>query len=398
VSWPFFVEQFGNFVTKAAGTKKSKHSSCLSKILARETLAGHRSALRQMPQTDARAGASGFWKTQRRPGGRWQVSGAFAKRSADELLKRRLDGARLSKCQVSLERIWKSMFNQILFPVDFSERSIGAAPHVKEMAAHFGSKVSLLNVIDLMRSYSVAGEFGAAYAYEMDTESMAERLRAELDTFGKEHLPDVCRGIYVEDGDPANVITRFAQERSSDLIMMPSHGYGPFRSLLLGSVTAKVLHDSECPVWTGAHLQTMPAEGHLPYRNVLCAVDLSPRSTPLIQWAGRLAGSFNASLRVVHAVQPMEPWAEYQVDCRFEEDLRQDAHRKIAEFQKEAGIATAPVCVATGSVGEVVAEEAKRHDIDLVVIGRGCLQEKLGRLRTHAYSIIRQAPCPVISI
>jgi hypothetical protein len=34
------------------------------------------------------------------------------------------------------------------------------------------------------------------------------------------------------------------------MILMPTHGYGPFRQMLLGSVTAKVLHDSKCPVLT----------------------------------------------------------------------------------------------------------------------------------------------------
>ncbi|MBV8902361.1 MAG: universal stress protein, partial [Acidobacteriia bacterium] len=204
-------------------------------------------------------------------------------------------------------------FSQILFPVDFSERSVGAAPHVKEMADHFGSKVTVMNVLDTMRAFPVTGDFGVAYGYEMDTGALREQIQLELDCFAKEHLPNVCRGIYVDEGDPAIAITRFAQERGVDLIMMPSHGYGPFRSILLGSVTAKVLHDSECPVWTGAHLETTPPEGCLPYRNVLCAIDLSQRSTGLIQWAGRLAESFHASLRLVHAVQPMAILPDYPV-------------------------------------------------------------------------------------
>ena len=38
------------------------------------------------------------------------------------------------------------------------------------------------------------------------------------------------------------------------------------------------------------------------------------------------------------------------------------------------------------------------HNADLVVIGRGIMQHVLGSLRTHVYSIIREAPCPVISV
>jgi nucleotide-binding universal stress UspA family protein len=289
------------------------------------------------------------------------------------------------------------IFNQILFPVDFSDRSIGAAAHVAEVATLFGSKVTVMNIVDVMRAFSVTGEFGVGYGYELDTASLKERIWAQLETFAEDYLPHVCRGIYVEEGDPADIITRFAQERGVDLIMMPSHGYGPFRSLLLGSVTAKVLHDAECPVWTSEHRETIPAESRLPYQDILCAIDLSSRSAGLIQWADRLAQSLSANLQLIHAVRPMEPWAESQIDCHFEEDMRQYAREQIAEFQKEAGTA-APVSVATGGVGEVVAEQARRHAADLVVIGRGCLQQKLGRLRTHAYSIIRQTPCPVISV
>ena len=45
---------------------------------------------------------------------------------------------------------------------------------------------------------------------------------------------------------------------------------------------------------------------------------------------------------------------------------------------------------------EFVAREAR--SADLVIIGRGVMQETLGRLRTNVYAIIREAPCPVISV
>ena len=36
---------------------------------------------------------------------------------------------------------------------------------------------------------------------------------------------------------------------------MPTHGLGKLRRFILGSVTAKVLHDLEAPVLTGAHVE-----------------------------------------------------------------------------------------------------------------------------------------------
>src|SRR5207245_2957797 len=65
--------------------------------------------------------------------------------------------------------------------------------------------------------------------------------------------PDLAAGAIVSLGDPAAEITHYAEKNQVDLIMMPTHGYGRFRNMLLGSVTAKVLHDAHCPIWTAAH-------------------------------------------------------------------------------------------------------------------------------------------------
>ena len=80
------------------------------------------------------------------------------------------------------------------------------------------------------------------------------------------------------EGDPAIEIVRAAHEGNFDLIVMPTHGYGPFRRFVLGSVTAKVLHDADCPVLTGAHLADLNPATPIFFRNIVCAVDLGPQS------------------------------------------------------------------------------------------------------------------------
>ena len=66
------------------------------------------------------------------------------------------------------------------------------------------------------------------------------------------------------------------------------------------------------------------------------------------------------------------------------------------DLQKDAGT-DVEVCIESGRVSSVVRRAALRHNADLVVIGRGKLQKPLGRLRTSAYAIIRESPCPVLS-
>jgi hypothetical protein len=54
--------------------------------------------------------------------------------------------------------------------------------------------------------------------------------------------------------------------------------------------------------------------------------------------------------------------------------------------------------VHTGQVKHVVHEAAVKDQADLVLIGRGVMQEGLGQLRSGAYEVIRDSPCPVISV
>jgi len=116
-----------------------------------------------------------------------------------------------------------------------------------------------------------------------------------------------------------------------------------------------------------------------------------------MEWAAEFAGVTKAKLRLVHAIPGTEGWPERQMNREFEEFLQQKA-RETIERQMQASNVRAPLCVASGDIAGTIREEALRHNADLVVIGRGLLDETLGRLRTNAYSIIRNSPCPVLSV
>ena len=84
--------------------------------------------------------------------------------------------------------------------------------------------------------------------------------------------------------------------------MMLTHDYGPFRRFLLGSVTAKILHDAACPVWTSAHLETWPVAGDVGIRKVLGAVDFGPRQFSGV--ATRLASGREVSRKFKNCCLP----------------------------------------------------------------------------------------------
>jgi nucleotide-binding universal stress UspA family protein len=127
-------------------------------------------------------------------------------------------------------------------------------------------------------------------------------------------------------------------------------------------------------------------------------VDGTDKSEGLIKYAVQLANEIQATLRLVHVIPGFSTGAVPQVDRDFEEYMRREAHKTIEALLKKAGLEAPPLCVIVGDVADGVLEEACSHAADLVVIGRGVLQEKLGRLRTNSYGIIRRSPCPVLSV
>jgi nucleotide-binding universal stress UspA family protein len=150
-------------------------------------------------------------------------------------------------------------------------------------------------------------------------------------------------------------------------------------------------------VWTTAHTGAAPDLAHVALKKIMCSVDATPESANVMRCAGALAKQMGADLRFLHVVPGVEAWPQRQMDIEFEEELRQDAKKRIQGLLASLKI-DAPLCVGVGPIADLVAEEVARHGTDLLVIGRGSIHEPLGRLRTHAYGLIRLSPCPVLSV
>jgi nucleotide-binding universal stress UspA family protein len=260
---------------------------------------------------------------------------------------------------------------KLLVPIALSPSCSWATHYASQIARRFGSKLHFLHV----------GSCG----------------REAVEAFLGPEAKEIPHEITTLQGDPAESILHVAHETSPSLIVMPTHAHGRFRRFLLGSVTAKVLHDADCPVLTGVHHADVEPPSSTDFRQIVCAVDADEGFVPVVRGAADITALFSASLTVVHAV----PAADETSDNRGEIDVRKYlfrlAEEKFARLKRENAI-DMKVTLVGGTVPTVVREAALRTGADLVIIGRGHVQRALGRLRTHTYGIIRSSPCPVLSI
>jgi nucleotide-binding universal stress UspA family protein len=276
------------------------------------------------------------------------------------------------------------LIKRILFPVDFSDSCAGAARYVEAFAGQFEAEIMLLHSVGM-------GEYNLP-------EDLLPHRQAQLDKFLAEELKHFTTHRVCVSGDAAPDIVDAARRWHPDLVMMATYGLGTFRRFLIGSVTAKVLHDLHLPVWTAVHAENAPPLERIHCRTVLCALDLSPRSQSVLEWAARLADEFDAKLGIVHATEPLpEAYLSGDLEGELTRSVVGNAERRIEIIQAAVGIA-GPVFVKSGDPARTVACAAKQFNADLLVMGRHSAPGVTGYLRQSAWDILRHSPCPAISI
>ena len=283
---------------------------------------------------------------------------------------------------------------KILLPVDFPVASFGLAHQAATLARHFNSEIVILHVMTA-RSHAAGVPEDSRELSRWDLlAAIIEQAQNQQDTsLGPEFEGLTIRSKLV-DGDVAVTIVQTAEEEKADLIMMPSYSF-TFYQFLLGSVTAKVLHGSECPVWTGAHVQESPGQ-KFAIHNVLGAVEFGPRADITVSWAAQMAAEFGAHLTLANVTASVEFWGPggNYVNEKWKEELVGNASEQMAKLQQDTGI-KADVFIGSGDVPKVLSQAAKQTKADLLVTG--CYPYG-GHLRTHGYGIICAVPIPVLSV
>ena len=140
---------------------------------------------------------------------------------------------------------------------------------------------------------------------------------------------------------------------------------------------------------------------------ILVATDFSAASATALAYAGELARTFGARLRILHVVEntltrTFGPDGYIVADPDLQRDIETSARCHLNALLSEPDrdmLGAESVIVASNSPAMAIADYAREEQVDLIVMGthgRGAVAHLL--LGSVAERVVRIAPCPVLTV
>jgi nucleotide-binding universal stress UspA family protein len=289
--------------------------------------------------------------------------------------------------------------SRILIPVDFSKRCLGMTHYARAIAESYGAEIVLLRVVNPV---FVTPDIGIAPPVSITIPKwMLDEEARKLEEFAAGELAGLRLRRLVYEGLPEEQIAALAESEHVDMLVMSTHGYGGFRRFLIGSIAAKVLDDVACPVLTGVHMDKH-VDDKTSFARIACALDLEPKSREVLAWAAGFAVRHRAKLSIVHVKPPAAPGSGIAHADELKPQLEELVKAELGQSGAALDPADVTVCIQEGEIAHAVCDFASNSGANLLVVGREAGAKSAGkrsdRLRTHTYSIIRESPCPVLSV
>jgi len=204
------------------------------------------------------------------------------------------------------------MYRHILVPLDGSTFGEHALPLALNLARKSGATLHLTHVLlPLSAVYADAPPFvnsaveGRLLQQQKDGQlAYLEATARRLTAAGAPKVESSLR-----EGDVVEAIRAEANAVGADLVVMSTHGYGPFTRFWLGSVADELAREPDHsplllvrPGEGEANLDSGPA-----IKNVLLPLDGSPLAEQMIEPVANMAQSIGAELTLLRVIKPLVP-------------------------------------------------------------------------------------------
>ena len=275
----------------------------------------------------------------------------------------------------------------ILFTTDFSASARMAAGHALFLAQRHGATLHVLHVARPSDSASSLLEGYDHLASSIEVPDDVPLTRAQ-----------------VQHRSAAQGILEYTRAQKIDLVVMGTHGRSGLRRVTLGSVAEAVVRGAPCPVLT-VHLKQkqddqaviLEKTKHVEY--ILAPVDFSTPSRRSLFYARALAEVYEARVDLLHVMSSDEAEADNEAGVIYEGPPgKANLKARLAAMARGARL-KAGVHVIAGRLPASILDFAEREGVDLMVVGthgrKGLNRVLVGSV---AEQIIRQAPCPVLTV
>lgn len=290
--------------------------------------------------------------------------------------------------------------DRILVAIDGSESAEEACEVAATIAKNSRAEVTILHVIPTVSVFTPP--FSDEY-YSLMQEVANKTVQQAALLFKKAGVTDVQKRAVIGRASIVQTIVEFAADSKSDMVIMGTRGLGGFRKITLGSVSNSVVFHAHCSVMV---VRTRP--GATPQiRRILVAVDGSPDSTRAARAAIALAKVLGSGLDVVHSVStPPMIYASGMAPTTAEKMLRgmkeygEECVSQVISIAEKEGIEVRQeVLLDMQAPAQEITDYAKRHGVDLIVVGtRGLGGFKRLLLGSVAHSVLHYADCSVLVV
>jgi nucleotide-binding universal stress UspA family protein len=279
----------------------------------------------------------------------------------------------------------------VLIATDFSRYSNAALNFGLQVAKAYKAKAHVVFVIP-SDQFLLAGPEAFVAAQDAARRDL-EELQAELHR-SHSHVEGEDYHLYLLEGDVAQSILDFAQQKRIDLIVVGTHGRGGLGKAFIGSVAERVFRQSPVPVLTlGPHLRRQTRDNGP--QNILVAADFTPASARAARYAAMLARENKAKLTLLHVVDHKK--LDHVPDPAA---VKRGIEQRLADLLGAEGASVDySLQVEVGPVVPAILHTLNQVGADLMVIGVHRSSSVLDRLMfPHAYELVCESSCPVLTL
>jgi nucleotide-binding universal stress UspA family protein len=280
-------------------------------------------------------------------------------------------------------------YKKILVAVDGSESSKNAFIQACKVAHENGSWLTVVTTIPLYQD-----QFEVLSTKEKVTKALREEGEKILTAI--KQIADAEHAFIhkkLEEGSPVDTIIDIAEEGNYDLIVMGRRGKSHLEKTLVGSVTARVIGNSQRDVLV------VPLDASLGWDSILLATDGSKHSRIASEKSVDLAASYGAKIRAVSVVDVTEEFYSEAPDAVDELVIKAKGYVNDVREKAESRNVTIETLVREGETYKIITDLARDSGAHIIIMGsHGRTGVRRLLMGSITEKVIGYAPCPVLVV